>query len=141
MDLPKGYAFRTPTEDDADAVGDVLLADQRADGVEPTLDASFVRQAWSRPDLELAADAWVVMDRAGAIVAYGQASLDEPSVVGSWGVVHPEHRRRASARRCSTGSRHVQRCCSPARPHPGSGTRSTAPTPRLQRWPAPAASG
>ena len=75
-------------------MGDVLLADQRADGVQPTLDASFVRQVWSRPDFELAADAWVVTDAAGAIVAYGQASLEEPGVVGSWGVVHPEHRRR-----------------------------------------------
>ena len=94
MDLPEGYAFRSPTQDDADAVGDVLLADQRADGVEPTLDASFVRQVWSRPDFDLAADAWVVTDDAGAIVAYGQASLEEPGVVGSWGVVHPEHRGR-----------------------------------------------
>ena len=94
MDLPEGYAFRAPTRDDADAVGDVLLADQRADGAEPTLDAYFVRQAWSRPDLDLAADAWVVIDDAGAIVAYGQASREEPDVVGSWGVVHPAHRRR-----------------------------------------------
>ena len=94
MDLPAGYGDRAPNEDDADAVGDVLLADQHADGVEPTLDADFVRQAWSRPDLDLATDAWVVTDRARAIVAYGQASLEEPGVVGSWGVVHPEHRGR-----------------------------------------------
>ena len=52
MDLPEGYAFRAPTPNDADAVGDVLLADQRADGEEPTLDASFVRQVWSRPDFD-----------------------------------------------------------------------------------------
>ena len=92
--LPEGYAFRAPTADDADAVGDVLLADQRADGVEPTLDASFVRRVWSRPDFDLGADAWVATDDAGSIVAYGQASQEEPDVVGSWGVVHPEHRGR-----------------------------------------------
>jgi len=94
MDLPDGYAFRVPTKDDADAVGDVLLADQRADGVEPTLDADFVRQAWSRSDLDLATDAWAVSDPARSIVAYGQVTREGPGVVSSWGVVHPAHRRR-----------------------------------------------
>jgi len=94
MDLPDGYTFRAPTRDEADAVGDVLLADQRADDVEPTLDASFVRQVWSRPDLDLSADAWVVTDPARSIVGYGQVTREEPGVVGSWGVVHPAHRRR-----------------------------------------------
>ena len=63
MELPDGYALRAPSQDDADAVGDVLLADQRADGVEPTLDAYFVRQVWSRRDFDLGGDAWVVTDR------------------------------------------------------------------------------
>jgi len=94
MDLPEGYAFRAPTEHDADAVGDVLLADQRADGVEPTLDTAFVRQVWSRPDLDLATDAWVVVDSARSTVAYGQVSREEPGIVRSWGVVHPSHRGR-----------------------------------------------
>jgi mycothiol synthase len=94
MDLPEGYVFRPPKQDDADAVGDVLLADQRADGVEPTLDVDFVKQAWSGPDLDLAADAWVVTDPTRSIVAYGQVNREEPDVVGSWGVVHPAHRRR-----------------------------------------------
>jgi mycothiol synthase len=94
MNLPEGYAFRGPTQDDADAVGDVLLADQQEDGVEPTLDASFVRQVWSRPDFDLGADAWVVTDSAGAIIAYGHASLEEPGLVRSWGVVHPGFRGR-----------------------------------------------
>lgn len=49
MDVPAGYRVRAPTPHDADAVGDVLLADQRADGVEPTLDAYFVRQVWTGP--------------------------------------------------------------------------------------------
>jgi mycothiol synthase len=94
MDLPAGYGFRAPTNDDVDAVADVHVADQRADGVEPTLDAYFIRQTWSRPGFDLASDAWVVTDSDGTIVAYGQARLEEPDVVGSWGVVHPEHRGR-----------------------------------------------
>lgn len=92
MNVPAGYEFRPPTKDDVDAVADVLLADQRADDVEPTFDAFFIRQVWSRPDFDLAADAWVVIDRARTIVAYGQVRREEPDGVGSWGVVHPEHR-------------------------------------------------
>jgi mycothiol synthase len=49
---------------------------------------------WSRTGFDLSADAWVVTDGAGTIVAYGQVRLEEPDVVGSWGVVHPDHRGR-----------------------------------------------
>ena len=42
----------------------------------------------------LGADAWVVVDNAGVIVAYGHATPEEPGIVRSWGVVHPEHRGR-----------------------------------------------
>jgi mycothiol synthase len=94
VDLPAGYAFRSPTHDDLDAVAAVLLADQREDGVDPVLDAHFVRQVWSRPGFDLAADAWVVTDGNATIVAYGQARQEESDVVGSWGVVHPAHRGR-----------------------------------------------
>ncbi len=94
MRLPDGFAFRSPTFDDVDAVADVHLADQLADGVEPTLDAYFIRQVWNRPGIDLATDTWVVTDAAGAIVAYGQAVQDEPGIVGSWGVVLPAYRGR-----------------------------------------------
>ena len=94
MDGLAAYQFRSPIEDDLDAVADVLHADQSAEGVEPTIDAHFLRQVWSRPDFDLAADAWVVSDAAGSIVAYGQVRLDDVDLVGSWGVVHPAHRGR-----------------------------------------------
>ena len=94
MDLPDGYGFRAPTLDDLNAVGDVLVADQREGAEESILDADFVRQVWSRPEFDLATDAWVLTDGAGTIVAYGQARREEPDIVGSWGVVQPEHRGR-----------------------------------------------
>ncbi|HET6715270.1 MAG TPA: GNAT family N-acetyltransferase [Actinomycetota bacterium] len=94
MNLPAGYGFRPPTPDDLDAVGGVLVADLREAAEESVLDADFIRQVWSRPDFDLAADAWVVTEGAGTIVAYGQVRSEEPDVVGSWGVVHPEHRGR-----------------------------------------------
>jgi mycothiol synthase len=92
MDLPDGYQVRAPTPEDLMPVAGVLIADQRADGVEPVLDAHFIGHVWSRTGFELSADAWVVTDGAGTIVAYGQVRREEPDVVGSWGVVHPEHR-------------------------------------------------
>ena len=94
MDLPARYRFRAPTPDDVEAVARVLVDDQLSDGIEPTLDAFYLRQVWSRPDVDLAADAWVVTDDAGTIVAYGQVRREEPEIVGSWGVVHPEQRGR-----------------------------------------------
>jgi mycothiol synthase len=92
--LPTGFEFRAPTWDDVDAVAEVLLDDQRVDGVETTLDGFFLRQVWSRPDFDLGGDAWVVTDGTGRIVAYGQATRDQPDIVESWGVVHPEYRGR-----------------------------------------------
>jgi mycothiol synthase len=91
MGIPAGYEFRAPTPADLTAVADVLIAEQR-DAAEPVLDAEFIRQVWSRTEFDLAADAWVVTDGAGTIVAYGQVRREEPDAVGSWGIVHPEHR-------------------------------------------------
>jgi mycothiol synthase len=94
MDLPDGYEFRSPTPDDLAAVADVLIADQLEDASEPVLDADFIRQVWSRPGFDLAADSWVVIDGAETIVAYGQVTKEESAIVESWGVLHPEHRGR-----------------------------------------------
>ena len=94
MDHRPGYEFRAPTQADLDDVAAVLIAEQLADGVEPTLDAHFLRAVWSRSDFDLAADAWVVVDAAGTIVGYAQVGRGESGDVGSWGVVHPEHRGR-----------------------------------------------
>jgi mycothiol synthase len=94
VDLPDGYALRAPRQDDLEPVAEVLMVDQRQDGGEPVLDAHFIGRQWSRPDFDLAADAWVVTDGARSIVAYGQVRREEPDLVGSWGVVHPEHRGR-----------------------------------------------
>src|SRR5512134_1581609 len=94
MVVPAGYEVRAPRPADADAVGDVLVADQREHAAEPVLEAGFVREVWSRPGFDLAVDAWVVIDGSEAIVAYGQVRPEEPDLVGSWGVVHPEHRGR-----------------------------------------------
>ena len=94
MDASDRYTFRAPTRNDVDAVAAVLLADQVADGVEPTIDAHFLRGVWGRSDFDLATDAWVVTDETGTIVGYGQVGPWDVDSVGSWGVVDPEHRGR-----------------------------------------------
>ena len=72
----------------------LLVDDQLVDGIQPTLDEFFLREVWSRPGFELAADAWVVTDGAGAIVAYGQARLG------------PRRRRVVGRRPARHGARH-----------------------------------
>jgi mycothiol synthase len=94
MGLPRAYRFRAPTPDDLDAVAAVLVASDLHDGQESVLDADFLQDQWSRVGLVLGTDAWVVVHGEDAIVGYGQARREGPTVVGSWGVVHPGHRGR-----------------------------------------------
>jgi mycothiol synthase len=94
MALPDGYDLRAPTTDDLDAVADLLQADDSKEAGEPTLGADFVEGGWSAPGFVLATDAWTVTDDAGEVVGYGQIQPEGPDLVGSWGVVHPEHRGR-----------------------------------------------
>jgi GNAT superfamily N-acetyltransferase len=93
MDLPAGYELRAPTLDDLDAVADVFIAEDPDDAGQIVLDADFLRDEWSRAGFDLATDAWVVADAAGAIVGYVQAMREEPNVE-CWGALHPEHRGR-----------------------------------------------
>jgi mycothiol synthase len=93
MALPDGYELRAPTRDELHAVANVLVADEIDDGGQVVLGADFIQGAWSRPDFDLTTDAWVAVDGAGTVVGYAQAR-HEPTLVESWGVVHPTHRGR-----------------------------------------------
>jgi mycothiol synthase len=94
MVLPPAYRNRAPTPDDLDAVAEVLVASDLHDVGHSVLDADFLQDQWSRVGFDLGADAWLVVQGEEAIVAYGQARREGPTVVGSWGVVHPGHRGR-----------------------------------------------
>jgi mycothiol synthase len=92
--LPAGYQLRPAELSDLDAVADVLIADELAEGGPVVLGASFLRNEWSRAGFDLATDAWVVADGAGTIAGYVQAMAEEPGTANCWGVVHPGHRGR-----------------------------------------------
>jgi mycothiol synthase len=94
MRLPEGYEFRAPILGDLDAVAGVLIADDLDDAGEIVLDADFLLTGWNRSSFDLASDAWVIVDGTDSIVAYGQVMREEPSIVGSWGIVHPSQRGR-----------------------------------------------
>src|SRR5512143_136657 len=94
MEFPDGYRLRAPTDDDLDGAAAVLIADQLDDVGEVVLDADFLRNRWRRAGFDPARDAWVVVDRGGTVVAFAQATHDEPGVVESLGIVHPAHRGR-----------------------------------------------
>jgi len=94
MHLPAGYEFRAPTEGDLDAIEAVLAADDANDAGASVLNADFVREEWSTPGFDVTRDAWVILDDVGTVVAYGHVQPEDPDIIESWGVVHPDHRGR-----------------------------------------------
>jgi mycothiol synthase len=94
MDGPLGYVLRSATPEDFSAAADVLVADELDDSGEVVLGPEFLRAQWDRGGFDPTTDAWVAAAPEGAVVAYGHGALEEPTVVESWGIVHPEHRGR-----------------------------------------------
>lgn len=92
VSLPKGYAIRPATHDDAQAVGAVLLADDQPGTERSVYDEDFVRVQWATPGFEPASDAWVVLGPQGSVVAAANAIPEGETQLKSWGVVHPDHR-------------------------------------------------
>ena len=93
-DMPDGAALRAPVWDELGSIARVLAADDLDDAGEVVLDEGFLRSGWERPGFDPASDAWVALDDAETIVGYAQVTAEEPDVVESWGVVHPDYRGR-----------------------------------------------
>src|SRR5664280_3523392 len=93
MTLYAGHELRAPTPGDLAAVADVFVAVDTGEAGVVVLDADLLRDECSRAGFELASDAWVAIDRDGAVVGYMQTMLEEPNVE-CWGAVHPGHRGR-----------------------------------------------
>jgi mycothiol synthase len=88
------YRIRPPEPAELAAAAAVLAEDDLDDAGEVVLDLGFLRAQWERPGFDLSTDAWVAVDAADMVVAYGQVTRDDPGVAGSWAVVHPAHRGR-----------------------------------------------
>src|SRR2546423_5629196 len=90
--LPQGYSVRGATWDDFDRVVELSRAADMADWGAIDFSAEFLRHEWSFPQLDLAADTWVIEH---SVQACGYAWLlarDEHREMDGWGVVHPDHR-------------------------------------------------
>jgi ribosomal protein S18 acetylase RimI-like enzyme len=85
MTTPAGHALRAPTAADAKAVAALLRARDVADLGEPELTIADVRADWEAPDVDLAADAWVVDNADGGLAGYAIVTGADVLVA-----VHPE---------------------------------------------------
>ena len=92
--LPEGYRIRPADPTDLQAVTALLVAADLADSGRPAFDEDFVRAQWSRHGFDLATDTWLVVGPDSGAAAYAQAREETAELVTSWGVVHPDHRRR-----------------------------------------------
>lgn len=70
MELPSGYWIRPPTERDAAAVTDVVVAGDVADFGEPDFTVQDLLDDWSRPRFDPARDAWVLTGPTGRVIGY-----------------------------------------------------------------------
>jgi mycothiol synthase len=91
---PDGYTVRAATWDDLAAVAKLVRVIDVADFGVPDLTPGMLRDMWSNPALDLAADVWIVMPAGGGEpVAYGWIlGQDRHRKIEGWGVVHPDHR-------------------------------------------------
>jgi mycothiol synthase len=93
MDVPSGYHMRSATFDDLPAAVAMGQACDLADLGELTVDEAWVHDEWVRPRFDPSADAWVVSDPNGGVVAFAYTwDEKELTVFDTAGWVHPAHR-------------------------------------------------
>ncbi len=89
LDLPDGFAARSPTPDDAAEVYELYAASERLVQSEPDVQLEDILAEWARPSFDLAVDAIVVVD-GDRIVAEGELFKGRRAEV----TVHPDARGR-----------------------------------------------
>ena len=110
--IPAGHVLRAPTDDDAEAVAELLRARELADLGQPEVTVADVRAEWAAPELELEHDARLVTDAGGSVVAYALVNGDDIVVAvlpGSAGQgIGTELRLAAERRARAKGTRVVR---------------------------------
>ena len=96
MTLPGGYAVRPSSEDDLDAIFDLLRAHEAWDGHSEPQAREHLIDDFRTPGFEPARDTWFVTDPAGVAAAWVLYKDTEPGADSAqgYGRVHPEHRGR-----------------------------------------------
>jgi mycothiol synthase len=89
LDLPDGLTSRVLTHDDAEAVYDVMAAQEQADIGKIEIEPADIVSDWSRPSWDIAASTVGVLD-GGRLVAYAELTGHDRGACG----VHPDYRRR-----------------------------------------------
>src|ERR1700730_16217483 len=89
--LPRGFVVRHPVVEEMEAVQKLISTCEIAqDGsAETTLDD--MRVWWSRPDFNLATDAWIVNSPTGQVVAFAAVEHQQHARIYTEASVHPDH--------------------------------------------------
>jgi GNAT superfamily N-acetyltransferase len=93
---PDGYAVRPATEDDVDAIDDLVQAHDLAGSGQADPSREQLLEDFRTPGVEPARDTWYVTDAHGDLAAFVLYKDREPGEEGAqgFGRVHPEHRGR-----------------------------------------------
>jgi mycothiol synthase len=130
--LPSELSSRAPTMDDAQAVTDLVIANDIKEFGEPDYTLGDLLAEWRRPDFNLATDAWVVVAPDGALVGYtdvwesgGRVQIDpntsvhrayrERGIEEFLLAVGEEWARKRVARSGSTVMRHIVNARNPSK--------------------------
>lgn len=87
MSVPGGVELRRPRDDDAVLVYVLASACDAADFGRADRDVAGVRERWAQPGVDLARDAWIVLDVGGDALAYALLVGEDAEIL-----VHPRAR-------------------------------------------------
>jgi mycothiol synthase len=88
-ELPEGYAIRVPAPGDFRAVADLVLASDLSSFGEPDYTEQELLADWQ--DLDLKADAWVVVAPEGELTGYAAVEHRGHGTIYAEGYVHPSY--------------------------------------------------
>ncbi|MBV9228926.1 MAG: GNAT family N-acetyltransferase [Chloroflexi bacterium] len=92
--LPGNLLVRRPTMDDLKSVYELVNTCDLADNGMPDHTLDELRAYWQSPDINLATDAWTVVNSQGQLVAYADTDSEGHGEIFSFIRVLPEYRNR-----------------------------------------------
>jgi len=80
IELPTGYALRAPSDRDAAAIADVVVAEDVADFGEPSFTEEDLLDDWQRPRFAIDRDAWTLSGPTGRLIGYAYVWEAQPDI-------------------------------------------------------------